>query len=333
MFALRTWKETEAKLHAGGNTRENRDDEAAAREALSDARSQYDTIIAALPALMSSKTEEISPNDDDRQKLLIERFNAALRHFRAAYNRCRMGSTPFAGVIAAARELGTVDVARSRPADVVAAHERDLELLRFLEKLVESIRKNGGPISPDDVEAAHAARLEAELELLEAKQSAVNQKQTSVQPSPVEVAPASGKTQPSKGLPRLLTAKSVEILANDDERTKLLKQRFNAALGSLGWSYQHREFDPSVTLMPVLEAGRQVFAAEVALAKPKDGLAAYEGYLELMKFLDKKAETEFKTRVGRDELDAAHAARLDAEIKLLDAKRATRWPLPEIMPD
>jgi beta-lactamase regulating signal transducer with metallopeptidase domain len=327
VFTLRTWKETEEKLHAGGNTRENRDDEAAAREALSDARSKYDAVIAALPALMSTKVVEISPNDDERQKLLIEQFNAASRHFRAAYNRCRMGSTPFAGVIAAARELCTADVARSRSGDVVAAHDRGLELLRYLENLAESIRKNGGPIGPDAVEAAHAARLEAELELLDAKRAAGNQKPSS---GVKAVAPAAS-SQPvargtgSKELPALLTAEPLQPGAGDNERTKLLKQRFNAALGSLQWSYKRREVDPSANLRSVLEAGRQILAAELALEKPQDILGVSERYLELMKFLEQKYEAEFKAGgyTSRDELDAAHEARLDAEIKLLDARQST----------
>ncbi len=137
-FTLMTWKEAEAKLHAGGNTAENRDDEAAAREAIFDARSKLNTVFEALPALMTSNN--IPPTGDERQKLVIERFNASLRRFRAAYFRWRVGSTAFSDVLAAARELGTADVARTDAGQLAAARERELELLKFLEKLAEAMR-------------------------------------------------------------------------------------------------------------------------------------------------------------------------------------------------
>jgi predicted secreted protein len=279
-----------------------------------------------LPALLTSKLVGPAPGDDERQKLLIEQFNAALRHFRAVYNRCRMGSTPFAGVIASARELHRADVARSRSEEVVGAHERDLELLRYLENLAESIRKNGGPIGPDAVETAHAARLEAELELLDANRAAGNQKPSSgvkaVTPaaSPQPVARGSGL----KVLPALLTAEPLKPAAGDDERTKLLKERFNAALGSLNAAYHRGETDPAASLISMLTAGRQVLAADFALAKPQEIVAVHERYLNLMKFVDQHAESILSARgeVGRDEMEAAHEARLDAEIKLLDARQS-----------
>jgi beta-lactamase regulating signal transducer with metallopeptidase domain len=330
VFALTTWKEAEAKLHAGGNTPENRDDEAAARDAISEARSTSDIARAALPALMRSKIVEISPNDDERQKLLVERFNAALRQFRAAYSRFRVGSTAFPGVIAAARELHTADVARSRPEDVVVAHERGLELLRYLESQAESIHKANGLIGPDEVEETHAARLSAEIELLEARRAVGNQKPSSggeAKAGTVTGAPEPLTTrQPgSKTLPALLTAEPLKMVAGDDDRQKLLKERYNAAIQSLKAIYNRHQIDPSSTSwLSVVTAARQVLPAELALAKPQDAVAVHERYFDLMKSLDELIDRLFKDRAftSRDELEAAHEARLDAEIKLLDARQS-----------
>jgi beta-lactamase regulating signal transducer with metallopeptidase domain len=324
-FALTLWRMAEAEIRAGLSTQENQESQAAALDAYFDASSKYRAVIAALPALASSHAAVISPTDDERQKLLTERFNAALRHFRAVHSRWHVSATPFRDVIAAARELSTADAARSAAGDLVAARQREVELMRFLEKLAENMRAAGG-LGPDEIEAIHAARLDAEVELFDAKRAAGSQKPTTsaetkdMTPvaSPRPVVPPPG----SRTLPELLTAESLKPAGGDDERHKLLKERYNSALGSLQWSYKRREVDHSAPFMSVLEASRQVFAADVALAKPQAAVAVTVRYLDLMKFLEQKYESEFKSGYNsRDELDAVHAARLDAEIKLLDARR------------
>ena len=72
-----------------------------------------------------------------------------------------------------------------------------------------------------------------------------------------------------------------------------------------------------------------MLAADLALmSDPKFGKKegqspadARQRYFELMRYLEREAEARFKARMaGQDELEAAHEARLDAELELLEAK-------------
>ena len=142
-FALAIWRQTEARLHAGDNAHETREDEGSAHGAYFDARSKYREILAALPALLWSKLAEIAPNDDERQKLLKERYNAALGTLRGSYVRHRVDPTvPFTEIIAAARQVLPADVAlQAQPAARLRAHEQYLALMKYLEKEAEALRK------------------------------------------------------------------------------------------------------------------------------------------------------------------------------------------------
>ena len=65
------------------------------------------------------------------------------------------------------------------------------------------------------------------------------------------------------------------------------------------------------------------------LHRIRDTVRAYEDYLELMRFLEKRFGSPSEARmIGTDELEAMHEARLDAEIKMLDVKNG-RWPVKE----
>ncbi len=127
----------------------------------------------------------------------------------------------------------------------------------------------------------------------------------------------------------MLTAKPLEPAPGDDDRQKLLKERYNAALWLLRVSHSRREAGGGGSAMDVVAAARQLLAVEVALDKSQDIVRVYEGYLEFMKFFEKEVEAQFQAQITpRDEFEAAHEARLDAEIKLLDAKTG-RWPVKE----
>ena len=87
--------------------------------------------------------------------------------------------------------------------------------------------------------------------------------------------------------------------------------------------YVRHRVDPTVPFTEIIAAARgQVLPADVALqARPAARLRASEQYLALMKYLEKEAEALRKAQaLAQHELETAHEARLDAEIKLLDAK-------------
>jgi outer membrane protein TolC len=71
----------------------------------------------------------------------------------------------------------------------------------------------------------------------------------------------------------------------------------------------------------VIVAAHTLLEAELALATAKETVGIYERYLEFMKYFDNLAEGRRKSgSVGLDEFNAVHAARLEAEIKLLQAR-------------
>jgi beta-lactamase regulating signal transducer with metallopeptidase domain len=340
VFALKTWREAEAKLHAGGNTRENRDDAEAAQKAFLDARAEYAAVITALPALMTSKIVEISPNDDDRQKLLKERYNAALRALRGSYVRHRVDSTvPFTEIIAAARQVLPADVAlQTRPEDRLRVHEQYFELMKYLEKEAEALRR-AQVLAQHELDTAHEARVDAEIKLFDARQSGVGQqpppaqgaaeaprsREAIVSSSAAQSRQAPAKRPLSGPLPAWLTAEQLKIEAGDDDHKKLLKERYNAALQSLKAVDERRKIDPAVTANDVIAAARQLLAADVALHKSGDIVPSYERYFEFTKFLENIVSSLRKDGMGVNAAtyEAVHEARLDAEVKLLDVKGGT----------
>jgi beta-lactamase regulating signal transducer with metallopeptidase domain len=144
-------------------------------------------------------------------------------------------------------------------------------------------------------------------------------------PAPTPRSSAATAGANGRALPRLLTASPVAIGPADGERLKLLKERYNAALRLLRATYKRHEIDPATTVTIVVAAARRMLAADLALAS--DPVAVCDRYLEFTKSLEREAEARFKARMaGQDELEAAHEARLDAELELLEAKSGKAAP-------
>ncbi len=110
----------------------------------------------------------------------------------------------------------------------------------------------------------------------------------------------------------------------------MLKKRYNAALRLLQASYKRHAVDPMTAATNVLAAARRVLAADLALISDsrfgkqvgESHIDARQRYFEFMKYLEREAEARFKARMaGQDELEAAHEARLDSELELLEAKQ------------
>jgi hypothetical protein len=252
----------------------------------------------------------------------------------------------------------------AKPKDGLVPYERYLELMKFLEQKAETEFKTR--VGRDELDAAHAARLDAEIKLLDARQAASGQQRPSAAveaPRSTEIPASPGAKSPQppashpRPLPALLTAEPLNAAAGDDERKKLLKERYNAALKSLKSAFQPQviEIPPagvpaaqlyeatkrglvtsykearntslSISFAHMIAAARQLLAADVSLHKSG---ATYERYFELMKFLDDTATSVRKSGlVDTATCEAVHQARLDAEVKLLDARGGTA---PEAVP-
>jgi hypothetical protein len=121
---------------------------------------------------------------------------------------------------------------------------------------------------------------------------------------------------------------------------KLLKDRYNAALDYLRQSYQRFQIPPElVSNSPsavqafygsvgtnVYDAARRFVDAELALsADPSGATGVRERYLQFTQVFEARVKQLAAThQIGQEFLDAAHEARLDAEIKLLQARSVTQ---------
>jgi len=290
-----------------------------------------------LPALLAFKPLEPMPGDDELQRLLKERYNAAVRALRLYEYQYEIGTARAGDVCAAARIVVEAESALvDKPQDEIRVLQHYLEFTKSIENEARAKLQAGGVsgISPVDEAQAREARLEAEIKLLRLR-AAVKDKTSDTIPTATErrsiVSPQAPRHSPSEakqsqsasGIPALLTSKPLKAVSSDDELRKLLKERFNAALLTLQHSYNRHSIDISTNATNVVAAARRLLDAQLALDKSQDVVRVYERYLELMNFLERRAESQFQLHnIGRDELEEAHEARLDAEVKLLEATRA-----------
>jgi hypothetical protein len=135
--------------------------------------------------------------------------------------------------------------------------------------------------------------------------------------------------KPRVKLPTLLSAKPLKVDPKDDELRKLLKARYNEVLAEARDFYAFEEFakhnaiewyltqeDRYRMLQRVVQAGLEVYET------PSDGIALLGQYLEEARRLENRAQARYRAQRCRlGDLNRARYERLDAEIRLLRAKR------------
>ncbi len=131
--------------------------------------------------------------------------------------------------------------------------------------------------------------------------------------------------QPEEKLPALLAAKPLKEDPKDDELRKLLKARYNEALGEAKDFYESEKLPPARLINLNDRYGRWQRLVQAGLElcdKPAEKVALLTQYVELTKELEKKEQARFDAgREAAYELRRARYERLDAEIQLLRAKR------------
>jgi hypothetical protein len=135
-------------------------------------------------------------------------------------------------------------------------------------------------------------------------------------------APPPPPDQPETKLPALLTAKPLKEDPKDDELRKLLKARYNEAVGEVKGLYAMYTAGRG-TLDSFVEAGQRLVHAGLELYdKPADKVALLTQFVELTKEAEKIAQARLDAAiVPITELRRARYQRLDAEIRLLRARR------------
>ncbi len=122
-----------------------------------------------LPGLLKAKPLEPVPLDSELQKLLKERYNAALEYLRRSYRRFHAMEWTPENVLDAARRVVDAELALSAaPAAETGVRKRYLELAKLVDAQAQKMAASG-QMRQEDADAAHEARLDAEIKLLQAR--------------------------------------------------------------------------------------------------------------------------------------------------------------------
>jgi hypothetical protein len=309
---------------------------------------------------------EAQPGDDERRKILKERYRAIHRGFAETfryYHAGGRGSTVDV-VFSSPRRLAAAAVAlNNTPANRLAVAERTLLISRITEAISEE-HFDIGRISIQDRATSQVNRLTAEIALLELRTRFPNV--VPLRPSPVAPAkPADGQNaEPEKlrvtdaelaevykvfptsapGQQKVLTLPAPghegeplsKILpvppepgAGDDERLRLLKKRLKWATTELEARASTFEAGTANGLpTDILEALDRYRISALALAKtPAEQLAVEE----LVALTVRAVTTVTKTRLNAGRIRSWDywqfvAACAESQIRLLDAKKSVSAP-------
>jgi len=299
------------------------------------------------PAFLRYAPLQLRSTDDETQNILKQRYNAAVRSVQLYEYQYDINRTPLGNVLAAARNLLDAKLALGKASeDQTRALEDYLDFVTFSWRLAKARLDIGGAtgFSPVDEAQAREAMFDAKLKLAQLLPKEKGKAPETTQP--VLTAPA-GLAESTRSVPApavtsglvtaasasetraaMLRAKPLEPAAGDDELHRLLKDRYNSALKSLQDQYGRTTIDSNTAITTVIVAARTLLDAELAMATVKEAVGIYERYLEFMRFFDDVAEKRWKFGTSSfGEFNAVHEARLDAEIKLMQA-RATSPPNP-----
>jgi hypothetical protein len=128
-----------------------------------------------------------------------------------------------------------------------------------------------------------------------------------------------------------LIGKPQKLKRDDDELTKLLKERYNAAQREVRARLAAHIIIPQNSLEEIFGCFRRLHNSELELSdKPTDRVTVLEKHVKVAKWFEKVQEDLFKSDVGNPEsLENARYWRLDAEIQLLKAKRKAKAATPK----
>lgn len=144
------------------------------------------------------------------------------------------------------------------------------------------------------------------------------------------VSPASAEQAAEQKLPAILTAKPRQPGEKDDDLRKLLVARYNAAVAEIAAFY--RDFlKGRGTFETFVPAAQRLVESGIELSDtPAEQIALREQFLELAKEVEKNQLACHEAgRIPDSEVAQARYLRLDAEIRLLRAKRKADQAKPK----
>jgi len=274
------------------------------------------------------------PGDSERQRLLKARYNAAVRAEELYNWQYEVGTARASDVLAAEKILLEAGLALCKSEqEEIQVREKYFNAVKRLEAQAKAKLEIGGVtgFSPVDEAQAREARLDAELKLLQERAPVAADNSPEQNPRPVAPPPLPNKSSKPRAetLPAMLTAKPLEPAPGDDELRKLLKERYNSALRALKGLYERLLIDSSMPspMISIVSAGRTLLDAKLAISQGRDPIRVYEDYVELTKYFEALARSILQSKAGQmspADFEAAHEARIDADIKLLQARRRSQ---------
>jgi hypothetical protein len=124
------------------------------------------------PAILSAKPLKAGPSDDELQKLLIDRYNAAISELEDRYNEFLAGHATLDLMEGVVRRVASSGVElKKKPEDRIALREQLLDFMKRMEE-IQKARFDAARIPQADVQRARYFRLDAEIQLLKEKRKA-----------------------------------------------------------------------------------------------------------------------------------------------------------------
>jgi hypothetical protein len=312
-------------------------------------RAREKLIAEAFPAIEKSWSDEERsigmpvPGDDDRRRLLKERYRALNRalHHSVEYLRSDGRIVSAQDTCAIARQGAAAAAALDGdPARLLAADDRTLLVARLVEAVVAG-RVEAGTVPIGELSASEIDRINAELGGLELKakfpkatppappansRAIIDLSSPRAQPSEAEMENVRRFFTPPSVNPadtpvRFAFPKAAEPTPTDTERVRLLKERHQFATreleGRLETLSSSADFRASI--------GRYRTAALAFAATPKDRLAVED----LVAAIARAGATvsilrESAGRIPMTDFWLNQALRIDSELRVLDARNAAK---------
>lgn len=122
-----------------------------------------------LPASFPWKARQPTASEDELRKLLIARYNSALKELEVRFMQFLAGRGSLDFMLSVTRRLTECELELcDKPADQIAVRQKLIEITKDVEKINQQ-RWESGRAGLEDVEFSRYWRLDAEIQLLRAK--------------------------------------------------------------------------------------------------------------------------------------------------------------------
>jgi beta-lactamase regulating signal transducer with metallopeptidase domain/multidrug resistance efflux pump len=224
-----------------------------------------------------------APGDDVLEKLLKERYNAALEYVRRSYRRFEANEATPTNAYDAARRLVDAELAlHPDPASEIRVRERYLKFAELVEARAKSLAA-AGQMQQEEADAARETRLDAEIKLLQTKrqwQAERERRRAKVQSLEADVRIAQAEVAAAQATVEQTRAD----LSRDEANLKFRTIQFDR----IQKLFQHK----AINEQPLDEARNERDAAAASVEGARAAIRAAEAQVAIMKARLDKALSE-----------------------------------------